>query len=164
VTWPQRLWNFDRPYRWKRVLGAVTAWGYNAPASAGAALANARHGRLSVSIQGDGDLMYAPGTLWTCAHHPHPDSVRDAQQPRLSPGVHVPGGDGRAAWPRRPQRPHRHTLTDPDIDFATVAKGFGVYAEGPITDPNDLGPALARAVAIVERGEPALVDVITDPR
>jgi acetolactate synthase-1/2/3 large subunit len=56
------------------------------------------------------------------------------------------------------------TLTDPDIDFATLAKGFGVYSEGPIDDPGQLGPALQRAVAVVKRGEPALVDVYTDPR
>jgi len=56
------------------------------------------------------------------------------------------------------------TLTNPNVDYATVAKGFGVYAEGPITDPKDLGAALKRAVAIVKRGEPALVDVVTDPR
>src|SRR5260370_4217284 len=43
--------------------------GYNAPASAGAALANKRYGRISVAIQGDGDLMFVPGTLWTAAHH-----------------------------------------------------------------------------------------------
>jgi len=56
------------------------------------------------------------------------------------------------------------TLTDPNIDYATVAKGFGVYSEGPITDPKDLGAALKRAIAVVKRGEPALVDVVTDPR
>jgi len=31
-------------------------------------------------------------------------------------------------------------------------------------DPRDLGPALRRAAAAVERGEPALVDVVTQPR
>jgi len=36
--------------------------------------------------------------------------------------------------------------------------------EGPITDPHDLGPALQRAVAVVKRGEPALVDVISQGR
>jgi len=56
------------------------------------------------------------------------------------------------------------TLWDPYINYATVAKGFGVYAEGPINDPKDLGPALQRAVAVVKRGEPALVDVVTQPR
>ena len=33
-----------------------------------------------------------------------------------------------------------------------------------ITDPKDLGPALKRAVERVERGEPAVVDVVTQPR
>jgi len=55
-------------------------------------------------------------------------------------------------------------LTDPNIDFATVARGFGVHGEGPVTNPNDLAPALKRAIAAVKSGQPALVDVVTDPR
>ena len=46
--------------------------GYGAPAAVGAALANKKHGRFSVSIQTDGDLNYAPGVLWTAAHHQIP--------------------------------------------------------------------------------------------
>ena len=163
LTWPQRLWNFDQPHRWNGSSGGY-GLGYNAPASAGAALANRRHGRLSVSIQGDGDLMYAPGTLWTCAHHRIPilyvmHNNRAYHQEFMCLQAMA------ARHGRGITNAHVGTmLTDPDIDFATVAKGFGVHAEGPITDPNELGPALARAVAIVERGEPALVDVITDPR
>jgi acetolactate synthase-1/2/3 large subunit len=56
------------------------------------------------------------------------------------------------------------TLTDPNIDYATVARGFGVHGEGPVTDPRELAGALSRALAVVRRGEPALVDVVTDPR
>jgi thiamine pyrophosphate-dependent acetolactate synthase large subunit-like protein len=41
---------------------------------------------------------------------------------------------------------------------------MGVHGEGPITDPNDLAPALKRALEAVSRGEPALVDVVTQPR
>ena len=41
---------------------------------------------------------------------------------------------------------------------------MGVYAEGPIDDPKDLGAALKRAIAVVKRGEPALLDVVTQPR
>jgi hypothetical protein len=41
---------------------------------------------------------------------------------------------------------------------------MGVHAEGPITDPKDLGPALERAIAVVQAGDPALVDVVTQPR
>ena len=56
------------------------------------------------------------------------------------------------------------TLLDPNIDFAKVAQGLGLHAEGPITDPRDLGPALRRAAETVRRGEPALVDVVIQPR
>jgi hypothetical protein len=41
---------------------------------------------------------------------------------------------------------------------------MGVYAEGPIENAKDLAPALARAIAVVKKGEPALVDVVTQPR
>jgi thiamine pyrophosphate-dependent acetolactate synthase large subunit-like protein len=56
------------------------------------------------------------------------------------------------------------TLTDPNIDFAKVAQGMGVHAEGPILEAKDLGPAIKRALGVVEKGEPALVDVVTQPR
>src|SRR5947208_533638 len=54
------------------------------------------------------------------------------------------------------------TLTDPNIDYATVAKGFGAYGEGPITAPKDLGPALRPAAAVVNRCERALLDDAAD--
>jgi len=41
---------------------------------------------------------------------------------------------------------------------------MGVHAEGPITNPNDLAPAIRRAIATVKNGEPALIDVIMQPR
>jgi acetolactate synthase-1/2/3 large subunit len=41
---------------------------------------------------------------------------------------------------------------------------MGVYAEKQISDPKDVGPALKRALAVVRKGQPALVDVVTDPR
>ena len=40
---------------------------------------------------------------------------------------------------------------------------MGVYGEGPIVDPKDLGPALSRAIAVVKTGETAVVDVVADP-
>ena len=56
------------------------------------------------------------------------------------------------------------TLKDPNIDYAIVARGMGAHGEGPVTDPKDLAPALARAIAAVKSGEAAVVDVVTDPR
>jgi thiamine pyrophosphate-dependent acetolactate synthase large subunit-like protein len=55
-------------------------------------------------------------------------------------------------------------LIDPDIDYASIAKGYGMHAEGPISDPNALGPAIRRGLERVKAGEPALIDAITQPR
>jgi thiamine pyrophosphate-dependent acetolactate synthase large subunit-like protein len=53
-------------------------------------------------------------------------------------------------------------IEDPAPDFAKIAQGFGVYAEGPIAEPNQLGPALKRALKVVKQDRlPALVDVVT---
>jgi hypothetical protein len=46
--------------------------GFGAAAAVGVALANRAHGRLTVTIQPDGDLMMGPGILWTAAHHKIP--------------------------------------------------------------------------------------------
>ena len=43
-------------------------------------------------------------------------------------------------------------------------QGLGCYAEGPIENPKDLGPAIKRALAVVKKGEPALVDCVTQGR
>src|SRR5260221_4665001 len=60
--WPQRFCSFDKHYQYLGNAGGHEL-GYGAPAAVGAALANRKHGRLSVNIQNDGDLMYAPGGL-----------------------------------------------------------------------------------------------------
>ena len=41
---------------------------------------------------------------------------------------------------------------------------MGVWGEGPIDRPEDVGPAVARALEVVKGGKPALVDVITRHR
>jgi thiamine pyrophosphate-dependent acetolactate synthase large subunit-like protein len=56
------------------------------------------------------------------------------------------------------------TITAPNVEYAKLAQSMGMYGDGPISDPKELGPALKRAAAVVERGEPAVVDVITQPR
>jgi thiamine pyrophosphate-dependent acetolactate synthase large subunit-like protein len=56
------------------------------------------------------------------------------------------------------------TIKDPNIDYAKMAQAYGMYGEGPITNPKDVGPAIARALERVKKGEPALLDVVTQPR
>jgi hypothetical protein len=45
-----------------------------------------------------------------------------------------------------------------------MAQAMGVEGEGPITDPKALGPAIARGLAAVKRGNPYLIDVVTQGR
>jgi len=56
------------------------------------------------------------------------------------------------------------SLRDPFIDYKKMAEGYGMAGEGPIEDPAMLSAALARGVASVKRGEPYMIDVITQPR
>jgi len=161
--WPQRLWNFDKYYQHIGGSGGAGV-GYGAPASVGGALANRKYGRLSVSIQNDGDLMYAPGVLWTASHHRIPLlSVMHNNRAYHQEVMHL------QRMGNRHNRGIDHayigtTIEDPNIDYAKLAQSMSWYAEGPITDPKDLGPAIKRALAAVKRGEPALVDVVSQPR
>jgi acetolactate synthase-1/2/3 large subunit len=161
--WAMRLWNFDKPYRHIGSSGGAGV-GYGAPAALGAALANKKHGRIAVNIQNDGDLMYAPGILWTAAHHRIPLlSVMHNNRAYHQEVMHL----------QRMANRHQRgittagvgtTLLEPNIDFATVAKGMGVQGIGPINDPKDLAPAFQRGVEIAMKGEPVLIDVVTQPR
>ena len=162
-NWPSRLWKFDKPYQYTGLWGAA-GMGYNAPASVGAALANRKYGRLSISIQCDGDLNYAPGVLWTAAHHKIP--LLYIMHNNRSYGAEVMFVQRMAALHNRSvDRCHiGTTITDPNVDYAKMAAAYGMYSEGPISNPNDLSAAFKRGIERVKKGEPALIDVLTQPR
>ena len=162
-SWPQQLWSADKHYQFMGDAGAFGV-GYCAPASLGGALANRKHGRLSVCIQPDGDLMVANGVLWTAAHHKIPllyvmHNNRAYHQEIM--GVQFIANRRQRGIDRTSIGT---TIREPNINYAKLAQAMGVYGDGPITDPKDLGPALQRAIAVVKRGEPALVDVVAQGR
>jgi acetolactate synthase I/II/III large subunit len=161
--WPGRLWKFDKPYQYIGGQGAGGI-GYNLPASVGAALANKKHGRLSINIQTDGDFNYAPGVMWTAAHHQIP--MLTIMHNNRGYHAEVMILERRASQRNRGQdRCHIGTkLWQPDINYAKLAEGYGVYAQGPITDPKDLAMAFKRGIERVKKGEPAMIDVVTQPR
>ena len=161
-----RLWNVDKFYR---TMGAVNGGGIGGslPIAIGAALAHKKEGRLCVRFQPDGDMLYMATSLWTATHHRipmlivmhnnrayhqevmHLQRMANRRQRGVELAAHgLPGA----------------TLSDPDIDFAQMARSMGAYAEGPIANPRELRPALLRAVARVEKGEVALLDTRTQPR
>ena len=161
--WVFRLWDFARSYHHIGDSGGAGV-GYGAPAAVGGALANKRQGRLSVNIQADGDFLYAPGVWWTAAHHRIPLlTVMHNNRSYHQEVMHI----------QRMANRHQRGVTratigsaidNPNVDFARVAQGLGVHSQGPITNPSELGPAIRRSLEVVKRGEPSLIDVVTQPR
>jgi thiamine pyrophosphate-dependent acetolactate synthase large subunit-like protein len=157
--WTHRLWSLRQADRYLGLSGGA-GLGYGLGAAIGAALA--QPGRLVLDIQSDGDALYAPGALWTLAHERLPVLVVMDNNRAYQNSV------GHAEMIARTRgRPLENastgtSITDPVIDFATLARAFGVHGEGPVTDPAELPGALARALAVVEAGRPALVDVVIE--
>jgi len=157
------LWPMTRHYHHIGGSGGAGI-GYELPASVGAALANRDHGRFSVAIQPDGDFLFAPGVVWTAAHHRIPILwVMHNNRAYHQEVMHLQRMAARRQRGNNNQAKIGNVFEDPFVNFAKLAEGFGVYSEGPITNPDDLGPALKRAAAIVDSGMPALVDVVCQP-
>jgi thiamine pyrophosphate-dependent acetolactate synthase large subunit-like protein len=162
-NWPFRLWDFDRPYRHIGGSGGIGI-GYQQAASTGAALAHREHGRLVVSVTGDGELNMSPGVLWTAVHHGIP-LLTIVQNNRAY----------HQEWMHIQRMANRHnrgidrtwigtTISAPNVDYAKIAQGYGMFAVGPVSDPKALAAAFQKCLAVVRRGEPALIDVVMQPR
>jgi len=165
--WPNALWAMDKHHRWLGNSGGYGV-GYGSPAAVGAALGNRDLGRFSVNIQADGDLMYAPGVLWTAARHKIPMlTVMHNNRGYHQEVMHIQRMSNfrnRVANIGNDLGPIGTSIMNPDIQYHQLAQSMGWWAKGPITDPADLGPAIKEAVAVVKTGQPALVNVLTQPR
>jgi acetolactate synthase-1/2/3 large subunit len=138
--------------------------GYGLPSSIGAALGHKGSGRLCVSIIGDGDFLMTSNALWTAAKYEIPLLVvvlnnhsyynDEEHQERM------------AKWRNRPieRKGIGIRIEDPVPDIPAIARALSVQAFGSITEPNQFGPALDKAIEVVESGKPAVVDVVTQPR
>jgi acetolactate synthase I/II/III large subunit len=166
-SWASRLWPMEKHYHHIGGPGGYGV-GYNLPASIGAALANKGTGRFSVSLQTDGDFMYAPGVLWTATHHQIPLlSVMHNNRGYHQEVMHLQrlsNRRNRVASLGKDMGPIGTSIENPDIEYAKMAASMGWWSAGPIKDPKELAPTLKRAVEVVKSGQPALVDVWTQPR
>jgi thiamine pyrophosphate-dependent acetolactate synthase large subunit-like protein len=161
--WQRVLLNFDKHHRYWGDCGGFGI-GYDTQAAVGVALANKGTGRLTIGIVGDGDLNFGPGVLWTAAHHKIPMLFLVHNNRGYQAEVMIVQ---RMCASRGRGTSNAHigtTLNNPDIDYTKIAQGYGLHAEGPVTNPNDLAGALSRALARVRAGEPALVDVVSQAR
>jgi acetolactate synthase-1/2/3 large subunit len=161
--WARRLWRVEQPYQYTGTSGGA-GLGYGIGASLGVGLAHKGNGRIVVNLQPDGDLLYCSSALWTAAHERLPllsimlnnHSYYNSEEHGLRMAEHRGRPAERAGIGTRPE--------GPAVDFATVARGFGIASAGPVTSVTDLPRALSTALEVVAAGEPYLLDVVTEVR
>jgi acetolactate synthase-1/2/3 large subunit len=161
--WARRLWRVEDPYQYNGTSGGA-GLGYGIGASLGVGLAHKGSDRIVVNLQPDGDLLYCSSALWTAAHERLPllsimlnnHSYYNSEEHGLRMAEHRGRPAERAGIGTRPE--------GPAVDFATVARGFGIASAGPVTSVADLPRALAAALEVVSAGEPYLLDVHTEVR
>ena len=119
--------------------------------------------RVAVTVIGDGDFTQGATALWTAAHYRIPVLVIVANnRSNFNDEIH----QGQVAQERN--RPIENKwigmrLTDPSIDLAALARAQGVEAAGPISQLEELCPALKKAISAVEDGHPYFLDVLVEP-
>ncbi|MET7422169.1 thiamine pyrophosphate-binding protein [Dactylosporangium sp. NPDC005555] len=129
----------------------------------GAALALDGTGRIPVAVIGDGDYLMGSAALWTAAHYRLPLLVVVANNRSYhNDEKHQASVAARRGRPAA-NRVVGQQLRDPDPDPATIARGHGVSAYGPVTEPDELAGVLAKAVAEVRAGGTVVVDVRVNP-
>ena len=158
--WPSRLWTWDKPGLFLGGYGGG-GLGYGPAASVGASLPYRGTGKICVNLQRDGEMLYTPSSLWTAANIGVPLlTVMTNNRVYYNDVEH----QEKVAIHRG--RPVENKLIGmemgkPPVDFANLARTFSVHGEGPITEPEQIRPAVERAIKVIkEEKRPALVDVI----
>jgi len=131
--------------------------------SVGAALALKGSGRLPIAICGDGDFMMGVTALWTAVHYRIPLLVVVANNRSFfNDELH----QERVARIRNRPVENRwigQRISDPDVDMAGMARAQGALGFGPLTEMRELKPTFEEAIAAVEQGQAAVVDVRVKP-
>ena len=161
--------------RWREILectegphgiggGRGGGVGYGLPSSIGAALGYKGSGRLCVSVVGDGDFLMTSNALWTAARYNIPLlTIVFNNRSYYNDEEHQERMAVRRERPVENKGIGIH-IKDPAPDLAAIARAFSVEGFGPITEPDQLGSALDKAIAVVQTGRPAVVDVVAQPR
>jgi thiamine pyrophosphate-dependent acetolactate synthase large subunit-like protein len=161
--WARRLWRIDQPYQYTGGSGGA-GLGYGIGGSLGVALAHRGSGRIVLNLQPDGDFLYSSSALYTAAHEQLPlltimlnnHSYYNSEEHGLRMAEARGRPAERAGIGTRPE--------GPSVDFAGLARSFGIASAGPISSVSELPKALATAVDAVASGEPYLLDVRTEVR
>ncbi|HEX5498384.1 MAG TPA: thiamine pyrophosphate-dependent enzyme, partial [Thermomicrobiales bacterium] len=162
LSWNGASWPFRHPLDY---LGSDGGGGVGGGPgiSVGAALALKGSGRLPVAVCGDGDFLMGVTALWTAAHYRIPLLIVVANNRSFfNDELH----QERVARMRNRPVENRwvgQRISEPDIDIAAMARAQGAESFGPVEAVGDLGATFAKAIAAVERGAVAVVDVRVEP-
>jgi thiamine pyrophosphate-dependent acetolactate synthase large subunit-like protein len=157
-SWSGHLWPIDHPLDYLGIDGGA-GLGSGPGMAVGSALALRDSGRVAISIFGDGDFLMGNSAIWTAVHYRIPlivvvannrsfynDELHQERMARLR-GRLI---DNKWIGQR---------IGDPDIDLAMMARSMGAVGIGPVTETEQLGPAMEEAVAAFLDGRVAVVDV-----
>jgi benzoylformate decarboxylase/acetolactate synthase-1/2/3 large subunit len=156
--WAMRLWDMDQAYRHPgKSLGTATQIGI----TLGVGLAHRETDRIVVGLQPDGDLLYDSSALWVAAKYGLPLLI-------VMYNNRAYYNDWHHQIQIASERGHPTTraalgneIDKPAVDFAKLARSFGLWAEGPIEAPTDVRESVRRAAQFVaSQRQPALVDVV----
>ena len=162
LSWNGASWPFRHPLDY---LGGDGGGGVGGGPgiSIGAALALKGSGRLAVAVCGDGDFLMGVTALWTAAHYRIPLLfVVVNNRSFFNDELH----QERVARMRNRPVENRwvgQRISEPDIDLASMARAQGAVGFGPVTEIADLIPTFEKAIAAVEAGDVAVVDVRVEP-
>jgi thiamine pyrophosphate-dependent acetolactate synthase large subunit-like protein len=162
LSWNGASWPFRHPLDY---LGSDGGGGVGGGPgiSVGAALALKGSGRLPVAVCGDGDFLMGVTALWTAVHYHIPLLIVVANNRSFfNDELH----QERVA--RMRDRPVENRwigqrIADPEIDLAAMARAQGADGFGPVTRSEDLAEVFAKAIATVDNGGVAVVDVRVEP-
>jgi thiamine pyrophosphate-dependent acetolactate synthase large subunit-like protein len=162
LSWNGASWPFRHPLDY---LGSDGGGGVGGGPgiSVGAALALKGSGRLPVAVCGDGDFLMGVTALWTAAHYKIPLLIVVANNRSFfNDELH----QERVARMRGRPVENRwvgQKISEPDIDLAAMARAQGAVGFGPVTAMGDLPNVFEKAIAVVEGGAVAVVDVRVEP-
>ena len=162
LSWNGASWVFNHPLDY---LGSDGGGGVGGGPgiSVGAALALKGSGRLPVAVCGDGDFLMGVTALWTAAHYRIPLLIVVANNRSFfNDELHQ---ERMARMRNRPveNRWVGQRISEPDIDLAAMARAQGAQGFGPVTSIADLQTTFEKAIAAVESGAIAVVDVRVEP-
>ena len=162
LSWNGASWAFKHPLDYIGSDGGGGVGG-GPGISVGAALALKGSGRLTVGVCGDGDFLMGVTALWTAVHYRIPLLIVIANNRSFfNDELH----QERVARMRNRPIENRwvgQRISDPDIDLAGMARAQGASGFGPVSALGDLPAVFAEAIAAVEAGEVAVVDVRVEP-